>query len=146
MSTTKQVEENKIRELYNSWVYAVDNSNREQYLSLLDDDIIMIPPGAKDVVGKAAYAEFLIPVFAGAEYKVERLGDYQIEIFGDCAVARYDYDIKITLKDGTEQIDQSGALNQQSNNMKYHDVLIRRSDGNWKVLRHMWNDNVDSEV
>jgi ketosteroid isomerase-like protein len=110
-------------------------------VDLLDENITMVPPGATDIVGREAYATFLIPVFENAEYKIESLGDIDIQIEGDIALARYDYIVYVSMKAGVANItDSAAALDQMVNKSKYLDVLKRQADGGWKVLRHMWNE------
>lgn len=128
-----------IQALYKTWDTAVQSGDRDTYVALLDENVRMIPPGAKDVIGKNAYAEFLIPVFEYGKYEIVPRGDLKIELLGDIALTRYDYIVNIY--EGADSIEQSGALNQESNDMKYFDVLRRQEDGTWKVLVHMWNQN-----
>jgi hypothetical protein len=68
-------------------------------------------------------------VFDNAQYQVNWRSPYEIEIMDDVAVARYDYDIRVRLQEGVESIEQEGALNRESNDMKYHDVLLKKPDG-----------------
>ena len=131
--------------LYESWKIAVKNGNRERYLGLLDENIQLIPPGSKDIIGKDAYAEFLIPVFQHAEFEIVSLGGYKIDVLGDIALARYDYIVNIFPKEPAQGVNRSGLLSKQSNNLKYTDVLRRQQSGEWKVLRHTWTDNVAEE-
>ena len=136
----------EIRELYRAWITAVESGDRDSYVSLLDENIRMIPPGAADVVGRDAYAEFLIPVFKNSEFSVTVLGDWDIEVLGDVALARYDYIIERRLRGDVGRSDSRGAPNQLgSNSNKYFDVLLRQRDGTWKVFRHMWNASVVGE-
>lgn len=137
----EQADKEAIVALYRSWIDAVEQGNRGGYVALLDQDIRMTPPGATDIIGKDNYAEFLIPVFDSASYSITPLGSYEIEILGDIAVARYDYIVSVSLNEGVAGVEQAGALNQQKSNLKYSDVLRRQADGQWRVLRHTWNDN-----
>jgi len=130
-----------IKQLYATWLIAVEEGDRQQYVDLLDENITMIPPGAGDIFSRESYANFLIPVFENAEYKVEPVGDIDIQILGDVALARYDYTIYVTMKTGITNItDSAAALDKLVNRSKYHDVLVRQAGGGWKVLRHMWNE------
>lgn len=144
--TTEHNDRDAIVTLYKAWNEAVENGNREGYLALLDQEIRMTPPGAPDIVGKNAYAEFLIPVFDSASYTITPVSDYDIEVLDDIALARYDYIVGVTLNEGVEGVEQAGALNQQESNLKYSDVLRRQPDGSWNVLRHTWNDNVTADI
>jgi ketosteroid isomerase-like protein len=130
-----------VAQLYATWLSAVEEGDRQQYVDLLDENITMVPPGAADIVGREAYAKFLIPVFDNAEYKIESLGDIDIQIEGDIALARYDYIVYVSMKAGVANItDSAAALDQMVNKSKYLDVLKRQADGGWKVLSHMWNE------
>jgi len=130
-----------VAQLYATWRRAVEEGDRQQYVDLLDENITMVPPGATDIVGREAYATFLIPVFENAEYKIESLGDIDIQIEGDIALARYDYIVYVSMKAGVANItDSAAALDQMVNKSKYLDVLKRQADGGWKVLRHMWSE------
>ena len=127
-----------IQELYQTWDIAVHSGDRDGYVALLDENIRMVPPGAKDVIGRDAYAEFLIPVFQYGKYEIVPRGDLEINVLGDIALTRYDYLVKVY--EGATKM-QDGALTQESNDMKYSVVLRRQEDGTWKVLLHMWNQN-----
>ena len=134
-----------IQNIYKVWNAAVEAGDREGYLSILDDEIRMVPPDASDIVGIEAYAEFLIPVFANAQYKITHLSDHEVEFLSqDAAVVRYDYIVDVTLGKDVEVITESdAALDQMSNNLKYQDLVRRQKDGSWKVLRHMWNNGYE---
>lgn len=140
-NTSRESDVKAIEGLYHTWNSAVETGSREKYLSILDDNIRMVPPGAQDIVGIKNYAQFLIPVFANAAYKITHIGALDIEFLGDdFAVARYDYIVDVTMESGVDVItDSDAALDLLSNNLKYNDVLRRQADGSWKVLRHMWN-------
>ena len=127
-----------IQKLYQTWDIAVHKGDRDGYVALLDENVRMVPPGAKDVIGRDAYAEFLIPVFQYGKYEIVPRGDLEINVLGDIALTRYDYLVKV-YADANKM--QNGALTQESNDMKYSDVLRRQEDGSWKVLLHMWNEN-----
>ena len=130
-----------IRGLYSEWSKAVESGNRQKYVDLLDENIVLIAPGASDIVGKENYANFLAPVFDNATYKIEPLGGHDIELLGDYALVRYDYIIRVTIKQGVTAIKGSeAALTEMKNNSKYLDVLKRQETGEWKVFRHMWNE------
>ena len=141
MNTRHISDEQLIRELYEKWNSAVETGNRSEYLDVLDEHIRMVPPGAMDIVGRDAYAAFLVPVFENAEYEITHLGEPEIEIAGDIALVRYDYIVNVNVKAGVDKItDSPAALSKQSNNAKYFDVLRRQPNGGWKVWRHMWNE------
>ena len=97
-----------------------------------------MPPGAPDFRGRDTYKEFLRPVFEMASYEIDPQTGFDIEILGDVAVARYDYTVRLTMKNPDAPV-QEGALTDAENKSKYFDVLRRQDDGSWKVYRHTWN-------
>ena len=121
-----------IQELYQNRNTAVHNGDRDSYVATLDENVRMVPPGARDVIGRDAYAEFLIPVMQADKFEIIPRGDLEVDLLGDIALARYDYIVKV-YEDGVES--------QESTDMKYCDVLRRQEDGTWKILMHMWNEN-----
>ena len=127
-----------IQELYQTRNIAVHNGDRDAYVATLDENVRMVPPGAKDVIGRDAYAEFLIPVMQEGKFEIVPRGDLEITVLGDIALTRYDYLIKVY--EGATKM-QDGAQSQESTDMKYCDVLRRQEDGTWKILLHMWNEN-----
>ena len=136
-----------ILQLYEKWAAAVESGDRQQYLNLLDENVALIAPGAPDIVGKENYAEFLIPVFENATYKIEQLGSFDIQLLNDFALVRYDYIVHVSIKEGVDTITNSdAALAQTINNSKYLDVLKRYDSGEWKVFRHMWNKGPKNDL
>ena len=121
-----------IQELYQTRNTAVHSGDRDSYVATLDENVRMVPPGAEDVIGRDAYAEFLIPVMEEGKFEIVPRGDLEITVLGDIALTRYDYIVKVY---------EDGAESQDSTDMKYCDVLRRQEDGTWKILLHMWNEN-----
>lgn len=126
-----------IEAMYAKWRTAVETSHIPGYLDSLDDDIKMIPPGGPDVEGIKAYETFLGPVFTFASYRIEIITSAKIEVHGDWAMARYRYNIHLTMK-GEDEVAE-GGLTAQENDSKYFDVLRRQADGSWKTYIHTWN-------
>ena len=121
-----------IQEVYQTRNNAVHSGDRDAYVATLDENVRMVPPGAEDVIGRDAYAEFLIPVMQEGRFEIVPRSDLDITVLGDIALTRYDYIVKV-YEDGVES--------QESTDMKYCDVLRRQEDGTWKILMHMWNEN-----
>lgn len=126
-----------IEAMYAKWRTAVETGHIPGYLASLDDNITMIPPGGPDVEGIEAYETFLGPVFTVASYRIETITPAEIEVHGDWALARYRYNIHLTMKGEGEVAE--GALTAASNDSKYFDVLKRQADGSWKTYIHTWN-------
>ena len=138
MKNDSAADKKAIQELYQTRTIAVHEGDRDSYVATLDENVRMVPPGAKDVIGRDAYAEFLIPVMEPGKFEIISRGDLEITVLGDIALTRYDYLINV-YEGATKK--QDGAESQESTDMKYSDVLRRQEDGTWKVLLHMWNEN-----
>ena len=130
----------EITNLYRTWVVAVEKGDIESYASVLHEDVKLMPPASQPFEGKEKYKEFLKPVFASADYEIDVKVKPSVEIFGNVAIAEYEYVVHVRLKEGREAINQLGALQASRNHNAYFDVLIKTSEGKWSVYRHTWRD------
>lgn len=135
-----QADVEAIERLYANWRKAVESADIPSYVAVLDEDVRLLPPGAEAIVGAANYARFLEPVFAAAEYSIEVVRSPVIEVFGDVALAEYEYVIHLALKDPHVGVQQPGALTAERSAARYIDVLRRDANGRWAVYRHAWQD------
>ena len=135
-----QADVEAIERLYANWREAVESADIPSYVAVLDADVRLLPPGAEAVVGAANYARFLEPVFAAADYRIEVVRSPVVEVFGDVALAEYEYVIHLALKNPDVGVQQSGALTAERSAARYMDVLRRDADGQWAVYRHAWHD------
>jgi len=126
-----------ISALYDRWDSAVHSSSIEGYTAVLDQNVRLVLPGAPDIQGRDNYAAFLQNVLPIAVYRLELLGDIDIEVFGDLAITEYHKRVEMTLQD-SKQVTEPGALNADISVNKYIDVLRRQDDGSWRVYRHAW--------
>jgi ketosteroid isomerase-like protein len=127
----------QIEELYASWRDAVAAADIPSYLKGLHPDIRLMPPGAEVIAGADYYAQFLVPVFASADYRIEVISPPAVEVAGDFAVAEYTYVIHLNLKNPDQGVTEPGALTASQTSARYFDVL-RKTDGGWRVWRHTW--------
>lgn len=121
--------------LFATWRAAVEAGDIDAYLSHLDADIRLLPPGMAPIVGTSAYGEFLKPVFKWSSYRITVDLEPQVDVIGDMAYAEYIYSINMTLKEGAEDV---GALTPGVTRSRYFDVLRRDAQGKWRVWRHAW--------
>ena len=133
-------ETRQILDLYKTWVVAVEEGDIESYVSVLHEDVKLMPPTSEPFEGKEKYKEFLKPVFTSADYEIDVKVEPSVELLGDVAIAEYEYVIYLKLKEGQSEIDQPGALQATRNHNAYFDVLIKNSKGKWVVYRHTWRD------
>ena len=129
-----------IDRLYADWRQAVESADIPGYVSVLHPEVRLLPPGAEPIVGADNYAGFLEPVFAAAVYRIEVVQPPSVEVFGDVALAEYEYVIHLQLKNAGVGVDQPGALTAERTSARYIDVLRREADGRWAVYRHAWQD------
>lgn len=127
-----------IEKLYATWRDAVEGSDIDTYISLLHNDIRLMPPGAPTLTGADNYRTFLQPVFATATYDIEIDRIQEIDILGDVAIAEYDYTIALNRKDPEVGVTEPGALTGNRTTARYFDVLRKNADGQWRVWRHAW--------
>jgi ketosteroid isomerase-like protein len=135
-----QTDEQAIDALYANWRRAVEHADIPGYVAVLHEEVRLLPPGAEPIVGAASYAKFLEPVFAAANYRIEVVRSPAIEVFGDVALAEYEYVIHLELKDAQVGVAQPGALTAERTAARYIDVLRRDATGRWAVYRHAWQN------
>ena len=140
LASTSASETREILDLYKTWVAAVEEGDIESYVSVLHEDVKLMPPTSEPFEGKEKYRAFLEPVFKSADYEIEVKVEPSVEFLGDVAIAEYEYVIYLMLKEGQSEIDQPGALPATRNHNAYFDVLIRNSTGNWVVCRNVLRD------
>ena len=126
-----------IEALYADWRVAVETGDIDGYVAGLDENVRLLPPSAPAIVGAQNYAQFLVPVFDTATYKIEVVEAPTINVQGDVAVSEYVYTIELTLKNPDQAITEPGALTESRTTARYFDVL-RKTDAGWRVWRHAW--------
>ncbi len=130
----------EIEGLYAGWRAAVEASDIAGYLNVLDPEVRLLPPGAPGIDGAANYGEFLKPVFEAATYDITVDVMPEIEVWGDTAIAQYEYTIDLNRKNPDVGVDEPGALTASRTSARYFDVLRKHPDGRWLVWRHSWQE------
>ena len=108
---------------------AVERGDAAQYLSVLADDALFMPPGLAPRGGaelRAWLSDFVSSV------RVEWL-DFQshdVEVRGDLGYHTYAYTWRVTPRAGGNASTSGG---------KGLHILRRQSDGSWKIAREIWN-------
>ncbi|MGV0034402.1 MAG: YybH family protein [Candidatus Azotimanducaceae bacterium WSBS_2022_MAG_OTU7] len=128
----------QIERLYEQWREAVAAADIPSYVSVLAPDVRLIPPGADVIEGAARYAQFLVPVFEAATYRIEVVTPPRVEVLDDIAVAEYEYVIHLELKDPSQGVTEAGALTASRTHARYFDVLKKNEAGKFRVWRHTW--------
>lgn len=130
LSGKPQAEAAKIEALYQDWIAAVETGNIELYLSVLSDDIELVPTDAPALRTNRDYGDFLKTVFVNDSFKINQIGTREIVFSGNLAYARYDYEIIRTSK-----IDNKTYPSERN----FLDILKKDQKGDWKVVKHIWN-------
>ena len=71
LTSTSASETREILDLYKTWVAAVEEGDIESYVSVLHEDVKLMPPTSEPFEGKEKYRAFLEPVFKSADYEIE---------------------------------------------------------------------------
>ena len=135
---TEQQEIKEIEALYSKWKIAVERSDIDSYLSNLHEDIRLRPPAGDPVDGIESYRRFLGPVFSSATYKIQVDKSPVITIFGNNAIAEYDYTIQRSVIKNANVTLEKGAITESVAPSSYVDFLRKREDGSWSVYLHTW--------
>lgn len=128
----------QIEALYAQWREAVATADIPLYVSVLDPEVRLIPPGAEVIEGAAYYAQFLTPVFDAATYRIEVITPPLVVVLDDIAIAQYEYVIHLELKNPSQGITEAGALTESRTEARYFDVLRKNESGEFRVWRHTW--------
>ena len=80
----------EITNLYRTWIVAVEEGDIKSYVSVLHEDVKLMPPGSPPFEEKKN-KEFLKPVFASADYEIDVKVEPSVDILGDVAIAEYEY-------------------------------------------------------
>jgi uncharacterized protein (TIGR02246 family) len=122
-----------IREIHERDIAAVNAGDVETLVSLMTDDIVLLPPGQPPLVGKeSARAMIEADLEQGRDFEiVEYVQDWEeVQVVGDYAFEWGTFNSAVQAKAGGETI-------RQSNNVIR--ILRRQPDGSWKVCRAIWN-------
>ncbi|RCL84719.1 MAG: hypothetical protein DBW64_02945, partial [PS1 clade bacterium] len=74
-----------IESLYQDWITAVETGNTDLYLSVLSENIELIPTDAPALRTNKDYGDFLKTVFVDDSFKINQIGDREIIISGNLA-------------------------------------------------------------
>jgi uncharacterized protein (TIGR02246 family) len=120
---------NRLQHQVDSAIIAGDT---ERYLTLITDDVVLMPPNGPAVSGKEA-----VGVWNRAMSGQVRITEYvsrddEVVVAGDWAFRRATVDWTITPSAGGSSIRDTG---------KYIIIYRRQRDGSWKVARDIWSSN-----
>lgn len=123
-----------IESFHERWIQAELASDWEGVAALLEEDVVMMPPGHPVMVGKAAYLEYVNSLVE--EYGAT-MSDFSADVEAidgcrDLAILRGTWSLAMTMAGVTEPVTDLG---------KHIVVLARQSDGSWLVREWIWNSD-----
>ena len=112
----------------NGWVETVNSNDRVRLMSLVADDLEMIPPG--ELPAKGADAHRLLGGFFDTFTLALETPTLEVVVSGDWAFRRYAYKLTLTPKAGGDVVTHQGQ--------GVH-MLHRERNGSWRVAKDIWN-------
>jgi uncharacterized protein (TIGR02246 family) len=134
MSSDKEKDEAAIRKWVESLFSSMASNDLEKYISLLSDDIILMPPTMPALQGVEAIKELVQPWFE--EYTMtHEIGETEVRIDSDLAYVRIEYKDSYWVEEGGDihTLDNKGLW-----------ILQRETNNEWKAIRVMYNRNTPS--
>ena len=119
-----------INEVWNQWTLACNNGDVELLMSLMDDNMVQMPPNAPTNIGKEAIRpgeEALLGLF---DIELPPMSVEEVEVAGDWGFSRLTFTLSLRPKDGGETSTSSG---------KALSIFKRQADGSWKVYIDCFN-------
>ena len=112
-------------------IKAFNEGNIENYIALIADDAVWMPPGVGAIVGKDAIRDWYKGFMPNNQFDIDILTE-STESHGEFAFQRVVMKGTITSKQGGEPFHHNAmALN----------VLRKQADGTWKIWKSIWNRN-----
>jgi ketosteroid isomerase-like protein len=108
---------------------AMSASDMDQYLAILADDAVFLPPSSPARRG-GELRQWLRDFLEGFTTEWLRLVHGETVVAGDLAYHDYAYSMKVT--------PQAGGQPSVGHGKGLH-ILRREPDGSWKMVRNVWN-------
>ena len=124
---TADSDRQKVEGVIEAWNDSVNSNDSERILTLVSDDLEMIPPGAPPAQGDAAHK--LLESFFEFDLNLNA-STLELILTGDWAIRRYEYELTLTPKAGGESTGMRGQ--------GIH-LLRKEQDGSWRFAKDMWS-------
>lgn len=119
-----------IRRLESQAEAAWEAGDVNTFLNLFTDDVVWMPPGAADVVGKDACREMTRGLLGNTDFEQVTSTNEETILAGEWAFHRFHGSMVATPKAGGE----AGQMSLRG----FH-LLRKMDDGSWKIARYIWN-------
>lgn len=131
MSSDKEKDKEAIKKWVESMFSYMHSNDLDNFLSLVAEDVILLPPNMQSIHGIEAVKDLIQPWFESLVMTHE-IGEIEVKVDSSLAYVRIEYKDRYWPKEGGEStIMDNKALW----------ILRRESDGTWKMIRNMWNRN-----
>ncbi len=124
-----------INEFWVEYASTYSAGDIDAWVSLWTEDGVQMPPGEPPVVGKD---QIIVRNQGVADtFAVEMdIDNEEVNVAGDLAYSRGTFTSVLTPREGGQSISVDG---------KFMTILVRQSDGSWKIHRDIFNSNVSPE-
>ena len=117
---------------HDAYVKSINGNNVDEFMSMVTDDVVMLPPNEKAVVGKKAVREWAEEYFKAYKSHWDKTQTEFVQA-GDWAFEQYAYQqLDKPVAGGADVTDIGKALL-----VFHHDA-----DGKWRVARDAWNTDL----
>jgi uncharacterized protein (TIGR02246 family) len=128
--TDRTAEEATIRAADARWLAAAQAHDLERTLSYWTEDVIMMQPGAPEMVGKEAVRRYVSEAFSNPSFSITWVTDrVWVSKGGDLAYAIGADTIRMTSPDGKSVVENNKAVA----------VWRKEPDGVWRCAVDIWN-------
>jgi uncharacterized protein (TIGR02246 family) len=131
MGSEKEKDEEAIKKWVESMFSYMHSNDLDNFLSLVAEDVILLPPNMHSIHGIEAVKKLVQPWFESLVMTHE-IGETEIMVDSDLAYVRIEFKDRYWPKEGGETtvMDNKGLY-----------ILRRERDGAWKMTRNIWNRN-----
>ena len=126
------VEVEKIIELTEMYQSTLNAGDFEQWMTVWAADAVRMPPDGPQSVGIEAIRSTVAPAFDLFDFEEFQIDPEVIEVLGDIAYTRGQYEFSMTPKEGGATLHFTG---------KFFSLLEKQADGSWKFTVDCFNYN-----
>lgn len=123
------VDDDAIRQLNRDFAAAMNAGDVDALVTMMTDDVVMMPPGAAPVHGAEAVRRTFDEMFEQVVLH-ETWTSVEVVVDGEHAYDWSRYNVRITARESGESVEEKGQ------NLF---VARREAEGAWKYARLMWN-------
>jgi len=136
MKNDKEKDEAAIRKWVQTFFDCMDRNDFEQFIKLMADDIVLLPPEATALYGLDSVKQLTKPWFDALNMS-HNINEVEVMTDHNLAYARLEYE------DNFKPI-EGGEITHMDNKALW--VFRREPDNTWKAIRCIWNRNPNTET